>query len=166
MKMMFPATRMNRSLGDFASDVNTIVDTLFGAAAGQSAESPVGFTPRMDIHEADDKFVIALDLPGVKSGDVHIDLNDDELVVHGLRQANLNTQNDGYIRVERWHGEFRRTVRLPRTVDREQISADFNDGVLSVWLPKLKALAARKIEINSGESNSNRVTTINSSESS
>lgn len=151
MKMMFPATRMNRSLGDFASDVNVIVDTLFGAATGQGVDSAGGFTPRMDIHEVDDRFIVTLDLPGVKSADVQIDLNDDDLVIRGTRQANLESTQDRYCRVERWYGEFHRTVRLPRTIDREQISADYNDGVLTVSLPKSKGTAARKIEIRAGE---------------
>ena len=151
MKMMFPATRMNRSFGDLATDMNSIVDSLFGAATGQPTELAAGFTPRMDIHEADDKFVITLDLPGVKPEDVHIDMNEDDLVIHGSRESNVETHDDRYSRVERWFGEFRRSVRLPRSVDREQISADYNDGVLSVWLPKSKTAATRKIEIRSGE---------------
>ena len=151
MKMMFPATRMNRSFGDLASDMNQLVDTLFGAATGNQSETPTGFTPRMDIHETDTKFVVSLDSPGVKSEDVSIDLNEDDLVIHGTRASGVEAREDRYYRVERWFGEFRRSIRLPRSVDRESISAEFSDGVLSVWLPKSKAAAARKIQIRSAE---------------
>lgn len=151
MKMMFPATRMNRSFGELASDMNQLVDTLFGAATGKEAEAPTGYTPRMDIHENDDKFVVSLDLPGVKSEDVQINLNEDDLVIQGSRSSGVEAREDRYYRVERWFGEFRRSIRLPRSVDREKISADFADGVLSVWLPKLQAATARKIEIRCGE---------------
>jgi HSP20 family protein len=105
----------------------------------------------MDIHETDDKFVVSLDLPGVKSDDVNIDLNEEDLVIHGKRASGVEAREDRYYRVERWFGEFRRSIRLPRTVDRENITADFNDGVLSVWLPKSKAASARKIQIRSAE---------------
>lgn len=151
MKMMFPATRMNRSFGELASDMNQLVDTLFGAATGKESETPTGYTPRMDIHENDDKFVVSLDLPGVKADDIQINLNEDDLVIQGSRSSGVEAREDRYYRVERWFGEFRRSIRLPRSVDREKISADFADGVLSVWLPKLQAATARKIEIRCGE---------------
>ncbi len=151
MKMMFPSTRVNRTFGEWASDVNTLVDSLFTASADGTASS-ASFTPRMDIYETDDKFVATFDLPGVKLADVNIDLNEDDLVIHGNRQATSEAQDDRFYRVERWHGEFRRSLRLPRSVDREQIAADYQDGVLSVWLPKSKAAAARKISIRGGES--------------
>jgi HSP20 family protein len=151
MKMMFPATRMNRSFGDLASDMNQLVDTLFGAATGTQNETTTAFTPRMDIHETDEKFVVSLDLPGVKSDDVSIDLTEEDLVIHGKRTSGVEAREDRYYRVERWFGDFKRSIRLPRSVDRENIAAEFNDGVLNVWLPKCKAASARKIQIRSAE---------------
>ncbi len=149
MKMMFPHTRMNRSLGELASDVNSLVDTLFGSS-GTTVENAVGITPRMDIQETDDHFSLSLDLPGIKSEDVHIDLEEDDLVIRGSRSSAAETDGERYHRVERWFGEFRRSVRLPRTVDRESIVADYSDGVLTVTLPKVKAAATRKISIRAG----------------
>ncbi len=149
MRMVIPDTRLNRALGGWASDVNTLVDSLLGAATEQGARANADFTPRMDIYEADDKYVLSLDLPGVKSEDVQIELDDNNLVIHGTRQGIQELQRERYHRVERVFGEFRRSVRLPRGVDREQISADYRDGVLSVTLPKNREKAARKIQIRS-----------------
>jgi HSP20 family protein len=153
MKMVFPNSRSSRTFGDIASDVNTLVDTFLGAASTNRADAQGGFVPRMDIFETDDKFVVSLDIPGVKSSDVHIDLNEDHLVIHGSRTAAQEAKEDRYYRIERWSGEFSRSLRLPRSVDREGIAADYHEGVLSVSLPKSKASASRKIEIRSGEAN-------------
>ena len=150
MKMM-PETRLNRTLGGWASDVNTLVDSLLGAAT-EARHNATGFSPRMDIYEADDRYVLALDLPGLKPEDVHIELEDDQLVIHGTRRAITEGQKDRFYRIERVFGDFRRSIRLPRGVDREQIAADYVDGVLNVSVPKSRETAGRKIEILSGRS--------------
>jgi HSP20 family protein len=147
MKMIFPDARVNRSFGDWASDVNALVDSLFGASATTSGTAGTHFSPRMDIREVDNKYVLAIDLPGIKLNDVHIELDGDNLVVHGSRQWTSESEGERYHRVERTFGEFRRSVRLPRDVQRDQITADYTDGVLHVELPKSQPTSARKIEI-------------------
>jgi HSP20 family protein len=149
MKMIFPDARVNRSLGDWASDMNALVDSLFGTAATGGAGVGSSFSPRMDIREVDDRYVLALDLPGVKLDDVRIELEGDFLVISGTRQWTSDSEGERYHRVERTFGEFRRSVRLPRDVQREQIAAEYTDGVLSVELPKAKPSSTRKIEIRS-----------------
>jgi HSP20 family protein len=150
MKMIFPDARVNRSLGDWASDMNALVDSLFGASAQASGQSGTSYLPRMDVREVDNKYILALDLPGVKLDDVHIELDGDQLVIHGSRQWTSENEGERYHRVERTFGEFRRSVRLPRDVQRDSIAAEYTDGVLHVELPKSQPKSACKIEIRSG----------------
>jgi len=147
MKMIFPDARVNRSFGDWASDMNALVDSLFGASANSTGSGGTNFSPRMDVREVDDKYILAIDLPGVKLDDVNIELDGDHLVIHGSRQWTSESEGERYHRVERTFGEFRRSVRLPRDVQREQIAAQYTDGVLHVELPKAQPTSARKIEI-------------------
>jgi|GEM_PF-893157 len=147
MRMVIPDSRLNRAFGGWASDVNSLVDSLLGAATEASGRGSADFTPRMDIYEADDKYVLSLDLPGVKSEDVQIEVEDNNLVIYGTRHGVQESQGERFHRVERVFGEFRRSLRLPRGIAREQISADYHDGVLSVILPKNSEQAARKIQI-------------------
>jgi len=149
MRMVIPESRLNRALGGWASDVNSLVDSLLGAATDQASRASGDFTPRMDICEADNRFVLSLDLPGVKSDDVQIEVEDNNLVIHGTRQQVQESQGERFHRVERVFGAFRRSLRLPRGVDRDQISADYQDGVLTVTLPKTSEKVARKIQIRS-----------------
>jgi HSP20 family protein len=147
MKMIFPDARFNRSMGEWASDMNALVDSLFGASAASGGSGGSSFSPRMDIREVDDRYVLAVDLPGVKQDDVQIELEGDYLVISGTRQWTSDSEGERYHRVERTFGEFRRSVRLPRDVQREQIAADYTDGVLSIELPKSKPTSAQKIRI-------------------
>jgi HSP20 family protein len=147
MKMIFPDARVNRSFGDWASDMNALVDSLFGASAHSGAAGGTTFSPRMDVREVDNQYVLAIDLPGVKLDDVNIELEGDHLVIHGTRQWTSESEGERYHRVERTFGEFRRSVRLPRDVQRDQIAAHYTDGVLHVELPKSQPTSARKIEI-------------------
>ncbi len=146
MKMVFPHARVSRSFGELANDMNTLVDTLFSAANG-AASDRVSFTPPLDIHEQADRYVVTLDVPGVKPEAIEIDIKDDELVIQGSRAASVESKDEGFYRIERWAGEFRRSLKLPRTIDREQIEADCHDGVLVLSLPKTKATVARKINV-------------------
>jgi HSP20 family protein len=147
MKMIFPDARVNRSFGDWASDMNALVDSLLGASAQANGQGGGSFSPRMDVREVDDKYILAVDLPGVKLEDVNIELEGDHLVIHGSRQWVSESEGERHHRLERTFGEFRRSVRLPRDVQRENIAADYTDGVLHVELPKSKPTSARKIEI-------------------
>lgn len=149
MKMVFPHARVGRSFGELASDMNSLVDSLFSAAGGSGASS-TSFAPRMDIHELSDRFVIAIDVPGVKPDQINIDVKDDDLVIQGSRRSAIESKDEGFYRIERWAGEFSRTIKLPRTVDRENIEADYNDGVLVLTLAKSKANQAKKINVRSG----------------
>ncbi len=149
MKMtMLPEAKLVRSFGDWANDMNTVVDSLFGAVSDRNSGAS-GFAPRMDIRESQQRYDLSLDLPGVKSTEVNLELDGDYLVIHGSKKTFTETEGDRYHRVERLSGDFRRVVRLPQDVDRDQISADYGDGVLSVKLPKVQAPTARRIEIRS-----------------
>lgn len=70
-------------------------------------------------------------------------------MIQGPRPGHREPAGERYHRVERVCGEFRRSLRLPQGIDREQITADYQAGVLSVTLPKNREQAARKIQIRS-----------------
>jgi HSP20 family protein len=103
----------------------------------------------MDIRETASDYIVSVDLPGVKQEDTDIEITEDHLVIHGKRSSIKQTDGERYHRVERTFGDFRRTLRLPQDVNRDKISAEYEDGVLTVHLPKAtQAPTARKIEIN------------------
>lgn len=154
MKNVFPEARLNRSLNDWANDVNQLVESLMGAVTPPQPTTATNatneFSPRMDVRESADQYVLSIDLPGVRREDTEIELANEQLVVRGTRNSVVHSDDDRYHRVERTFGAFRRTIRLPKDVDVERVSADYTDGVLNVYLPKTQVTTARKIEIAGG----------------
>ena len=122
---------------------NTFFDSPTVAAARR-------WTPAADLVEADDHFALTLDLPGLSEDDVTIEVADDLLTVSGERKTVNETKRDGYVRVERGYGSFRRTLRLPEGVDAEAVTASFDKGVLEVRVPKPEQRKPRKVQIGVG----------------
>jgi len=99
-------------------------------------------TPRADILEGRDQFVLLLDVPGVVTGDVTVELDRGGLVVEAIRYLGPAVQ--GASRPSR---RYRRTFSLPDTVDAKAITAALDKGVLTVTLPKRAEAAAHRIPV-------------------
>jgi HSP20 family protein len=95
------------------------------------------WSPQLDLYETDTAFILEADLPGVKQKDVSVEVENHELVLHGKRVCEHVTTEGNFHRRERQEGEFTRRLRLPASVDQDQIRAEFGNGVLRVSLPKI-----------------------------
>ena len=157
MRMVFPHNVMSgRLLDDLASEMNTFVETLFGEDAATAPAT--GYSPRMDVIESDTAFELELDLPGVKPSDVNIDIEEDHVMVHGKREQKETPEGVERQRSERSFGDFKRTVKLPKMIDKDSITANFEDGVLSIVMPKMaEKKTSRRVEISYGGKSVNDV---------
>ena len=108
--------------------------------------------PAADLCETADAFIVTAELPGVPRPQIRIDVHDGQLTVHGRRDARVACEQ--YHQVERGHGEFSRSFRLPHTIVTERISAELKDGVLTIVVPKGDRRRAR------GASTSARVASV------
>ena len=104
----------------------------------------------MDLVETEGDFVLRADLPGLSEQDVNIELEDNVLTISGERKAEHEERKEGYYRVERSAGSFRRSLTLPEGVDPESVSATFDRGVLEVRVPKPEQRKPRKVAISVG----------------
>src|SRR3954454_19271622 len=109
------------------------------------------WTPAVDLVEADEHFVLKADLPGLDAGDVSIEVEDTVLTVSGERKVEHETSKEGFYRLERASGEFRRSLTLPEGVDADKIVASFDKGVLEVRIPKPEQRKPRKVQIALGD---------------
>jgi len=107
-----------------------------------------GFTPPVDVHETEDEYLVKIDLPGVKSEDVNIEVNDNVLAISGSR---VTDETAAAQLVERPYGSFARTLTLPQGVDSDSIEAAFRDGVLELRIPKPAERKPKKIAIGAGK---------------
>ena len=107
----------------------------------------LAFRPAVDIVEAKDAIWLKAELPGVKSEDVHIELEKNVLTLRGERKSEQKVEKDNFYRFERRYGQFARSFVLPETVDGGAIDAELKDGVLHVKLPKKATEQPRKISV-------------------
>lgn len=105
------------------------------------------WNPSVDIFEDKDRLILEAELPGMKREDFEISVENNVLTLRGERKFEKKAEGDNYHRVERSYGSFTRSFTLPQTVTADGATADFDNGVLRVSLPKREETKARKIEI-------------------
>ena len=104
---------------------------------------------RTDITEKDGKYILEADLPGFKKEDISVDIDKDCLTISAEHKSEENEEDaNSYIRRERYYGSYSRCFNV-KGIDTEAISAAYNDGVLTLTMPKKEPEipAARRLEI-------------------
>ena len=122
------------------SEMSGLIESTVGGAA-----PAVAWTPLADVTEADDAFHVEIELPGVKSKDIDVEANGQELVVTG--EIKEKERKGVLRRSTRRTGAFEYRLRLPGEVDMDKITARMSDGVLSITVPKADVARPRHIEI-------------------
>lgn len=104
--------------------------------------------PRINLYEADEVIMLVVDLPGVREKDIEITLEKDRLTIHGAVE---DRAPEGYRRVysELCQGDFERSFVMSNEIDRDNIEANYDSGVLTISLPKAETAKARKIALKS-----------------
>jgi len=104
---------------------------------------------KVDIKEQDNKYILEAELPGVNKDEITVELRDDMLTISVQRDERIEETKENYIRRERRYGSQSRSFYL-ENVKAEEIKANFENGILSISLPKkeVKANKTRKIDIN------------------
>jgi len=97
-----------------------------------------GWNPSVDLYETPEAFVLEADLPGVKAEDVTVEVENSDLVLQGWRSLEKSHSDGRFHTMERSSGHFTRRMKLPESVEKDAIQADFRDGVLRVILSKIK----------------------------
>lgn len=123
-----------------------IIDNFFKDSV--SGNSVLKFLPKVDVAEDDKKYEIHLALPGLSKEDIKIELQDGKLTISGERKFANNEDGKKYHTVETQYGAFQRSFYLPDKASSEGIDAAFNNGILTVLIPKdEKKLARTSIQV-------------------
>jgi HSP20 family protein len=142
-----------RELSTLQNEMNRLFTSFFDTPSNGSTDTGLRrWVPPMDLVETDDHFVLRADLPGLDADDVNIEVEDNVLTLSGERKAEHETKREGFYRVERASGAFRRSLTLPEGVELEQIAASFDKGVLEIRIPKPEERRPRKVAISVGGS--------------
>jgi len=103
--------------------------------------------PALDVHETGDDIVITAALPGMKAEDVDITITGQTLSIRGEFKADEKVEKGQYLYRERRHGTFHRQLQLPVRVQGDAATASFEDGLLTLTIPKAEEVKPRQIEI-------------------
>ncbi len=126
--------------------MNSLFEDSFvnsSATRGQASSMP------LDIAETRDGFIVEASLPGVKSEDLDITIQDNVLTISGeTRQEQRSGEKANYHRIERRYGRVARSLSLPTQVQPDNVQATLNNGILRLEIPKAEAVKPRKISVN------------------
>lgn len=136
-----PSLDLFTQLERLHSQMETLLDTW-----GPMPELPTdGFVPRADIEERDDAYIVELELPGVREGDVEVTVEGRRLTVSGERKEK---ERVGRLRRRtRSVGRFHYEVEVPGDVDEDGVTASLDQGVLTVTMPKAESERVRRIKL-------------------
>ncbi len=125
------------------NETNTLQEGQNGTAT--MSRPSVWFTPRFDIYENENEYVLLGDLPGVSPTDLDVKYENQELTIHGKVASRCT--GGGCFAEEYGVGDFRRSFSIGEVIDGSQIAAELKNGVLTVHLPKRAESKPRKIEV-------------------
>ncbi len=144
------ANQISRPLWDLRRDIDQLFDSLFGGVStSQHGPAPDEFRPKLDVVELDSEYKLCAELPGMRSQDVELRLEEGMLTIRGEKRREEHKTTRGMEYVERSYGSFARSIQLPPGIDLGRIKAKFEQGVLIVTIPKGAGAHARKIPISS-----------------
>ena len=134
-----------RELRSLQDELNRVFISPFQSDSEESAKG--SWTPSVDIVETEGQIVLEAELAGLKPEEVDVSIENNVVTIKGERKFEKKEEKDNYHRIERSYGSFIRSFTLPRTVVGDEATADFDNGILRVTLPKREETKARRIEV-------------------
>jgi HSP20 family protein len=132
------------------SSVRREMDRLWNRVFG---ETPLArsfteeWSPRVDLAETKDNFIIKAELPGLDQKDVNVNISGNVLSIKGEKKKEEEDKDEHHHHIERYYGSFQRSFQLPANVQTDKIEATFDKGVLQITLPKTEEAKKKEIEI-------------------
>jgi HSP20 family protein len=129
-------------------ELDRVFDDVFGGFVPGLRTSGAGWLPSLDVSESEDEITVQAEIPGVNPEAFDISVIDDVLSISGEKADENEEQGENFHRKERRFGSFRRSIALPDTVDTENITAEYDRGVLTIRLAKIEKVLPKKIRVN------------------
>lgn len=106
-----------------------------------------GFGPALDVEETADAYIVRANLPGVSQDDINVNIHDDVLTISAETASEASNEDSKLLIRERRFGKFSRSLRFSTNVDGDAVAASYENGVLSITLPKAEHLKPRQIPV-------------------
>ena len=138
-----------RGASTLQDQINRLFTDAFDRTEGES--NLTAWAPAVDINENGHELVVKADLPGIDPKELDIRVENNVLSIRGERKFEKKVDQDNYLRVERTYGSFSRSFSLANTVNPEGIKADYQNGVLTLVVPKREEAKPKQIKVNVGQ---------------
>jgi HSP20 family protein len=122
---MNPFTLMRR----FTEDMDRVFRTVPGTG------ETLSWSPTVEVREVNGKLLVSAELPGLKKGDIKVQVTEDTLILEGERKQEKEEKREGYYHSERSYGHFYRSIPLPEGATLDKAAAEFTNGILEVSIP-------------------------------
>ena len=137
-----------RGASTLQDQINRVFNDVFERSGEES--NLTSWAPAVDIFETEHELVVKADLPDIDPKDLDIRVENNILSIRGERKFEKKVSEDKYLRVERAYGSFSRSFSLANTVNSEAIKADYQNGVLTLTIPKREEAKPKQIKVNVG----------------
>ncbi len=136
------------SLTSLRGEMDRLLDTFVREPLGwEWPFGPRGCTPSIDLAETNDEFVVRAEIPGMEPDDLEVTVAGGQLVLAGEKRDVSEATGHDFYHTESRFGRFRRAIPLSQAVDPDQVEADYTNGVLTVRLKKVPAVAPKRIDV-------------------
>lgn len=125
-----------RNLREMEQEVEELLKDLFISKNQPLMVSEDGWAPHVDVYETAGSFVVKMELAGVNKDDVKVQLSERALLISGKRVDNCEEERENFQIAEIAYGKFSRRIELPKDVDENQITAQYDQGYLKITVPK------------------------------
>src|ERR1043166_4342675 len=138
------------TMQDRINRMNRFFRESYSPEGPEEALTTTSFAPPVDIYEDEHNITLKLEVPGIDEKDIDVRIDNNTLTVHGERKIEKDEKEENFRRVERQYGSFTRSFTLPSSVDPQQVSADYNQGVLKIKLAKKAEAKPKQIKVSVG----------------
>jgi len=129
---MFDQLTRNRDFGENDSDIANVGT----------------WRPAVDITEREKDFVVTAEVPGLEEDDIHLSVKDNVLTLKGEKKHEREEESENNYYRERLYGNFQRMIRFNSEIDPDEVNAEYENGVLTITLPKTKETMHKQIPVN------------------
>jgi HSP20 family protein len=123
------------------------LEEVFNQALTGPRLGALGMTPRMDVTETDQAYVVKAEIPGIKKEDIKVNVDGNQVSISAQSQQESEQQGENMLVSERSWGQYYRSFTLPQAVDDTQAKAEYHDGILELSLPKKAGGTAKTLTI-------------------
>ncbi len=145
MRATFTQFQPFRGASTLQDQINRLFSETFDRSPDEANLTP--WAPAVDIFETEHELVVKADLPDIKSEELDIRVENNILTIRGERKFEKKVDESNYLRVERAYGSFSRSFSLANTVNTEAIKADYQNGVLTLSIPKREEAKPKQIKV-------------------